>query len=92
MPIKSLLAGMGVALISACSGGPTAPSVPSAPSALSDPSAAPSAETRGIVPAARNNSGYVVAERDSSGANAMGMLMRVVRRLPLGTPSSGNGQ
>lgn len=75
--LKTLLAGLGVALLSACSGGPTAPS------------AAPSVEGRssGLAPVGRNNSGYVVAERDSLGGgegltSLMGTLTRKVPAAP----------
>jgi hypothetical protein len=60
--LKTLIAGLGVALLSACSGGPTAPT------------AAPSVQGRAsLAPVARSNSGYVVAERDSVGATANGL-------------------
>ena len=76
--LKTLIAGLGVALLSACSGGPTAPT------------AAPSVEARtsGLAPVGRSNSGYVVAERDSlsGGAGLTNLRGTLSRKLP--TPAT----
>lgn len=75
--LKTLLVVMGVALISACAGSPTAPS------------AAPKVEGRssGLVPTGRSNfTGYVVAERDSI-TPGMPMIQGLGRKLPTDTLS-----
>lgn len=69
--VKTLLAGLGIALLSACSGNATGPTAPAV-----DRSSA-------IQPVGRSNfSGYVVAERDSSGAGASMMGQQIMRRVP----------
>jgi hypothetical protein len=73
--LKTLLAGLGVALLSACSGGPTSPS------------AAPKVEGRssGLAPVGRSNTGYVVAEKDSlnGGAGLTNLAGTLSRKLPV---------
>jgi hypothetical protein len=61
--VKAIIAGLGIALLSACSGSPTGPT-----------SSAKIAQ-----PAARSNfTGYVVAERDSvSGGGRIGMTQQM---------------
>jgi len=71
--VKTVLAGLGIALLSACSGSPTGPS-------------APQVERSSIKqPAVRSNmTGYVVAENapiDGQGLQAMGQ--QILRRVPV---------
>ena len=71
--IKTIIAGLGIALISACSGSPTSPTGPSAV----------------VTPGARSNfSGYVVAENDSTGGGRIAMTQQMVRRIPVDSSSS----
>jgi hypothetical protein len=77
--LKTLLAGLGIALLSACSGNPTGPTAPAQPRAST------------IQPVGRGNfTGYVVAERDSiGGAGLTSMGQQMLRRVPpVGTLSS----
>jgi hypothetical protein len=74
--LKTVIAAIGVALLSACSGSPTGPS------------AAPKVEGRSstLAPSARSNfTGYVVAERDSIGAiTTTGTVQTFGPSLPIG--------
>ncbi|MDB4890378.1 MAG: hypothetical protein JWL61_2233 [Gemmatimonadetes bacterium] len=65
--LKAVLAGLGIALLSACSGSPTGPT----------------ASAKVATPAARSNfTGYVVAENDSAGGGRLGMT-QIMRRIPV---------
>jgi len=69
--VKTIIAGLGIALLSACSGSPTAPSAPARSSIKT--------------PVGRNDfTGYVVAERDSVGGGEGLTMMgqQIMRRLP----------
>jgi hypothetical protein len=79
--VKTLIAGLGIALLSACSGSPTAPSAPARSSIKT--------------PIGRNDfTGYVVAENDSSG-HGQGLItaaQQIARRVPADTSSNGSQQ
>ena len=75
--LKTLLAAAGVVFLSACAGSPTAPS------------AAPKVDVRAsvIVPVGRSNfTGYVVAERDTTG-RAKAIMMQGIGGTPADTAS-----
>ena len=77
IPVKTIIAGLGIALLSACSSSPTAPSAPARSSIKT--------------PVGRNDfTGYVVAERDSVGAQSMGE--QIMRRIPTDSLSLGSLQ
>jgi hypothetical protein len=72
LTVKTVLAGLGIALLSACSGNPTGP-------------AAPAQVDRSSIttPVGRSNfTGYVVAERDSIGGGLTGLTQTLTRRVP----------
>ena len=76
--VKTLIAGLGIALLSACSGSPTAPSAPARSSIKT--------------PVGRNDfTGYVVAERDSigSGEGLTAMTQGFIPRIPADTTLTG---
>ncbi|MEO5814344.1 MAG: hypothetical protein ABIT20_03580 [Gemmatimonadaceae bacterium] len=69
--LKTLIAGLGIALLSACSGSPTGPTAPAQPARAS------------IQPVGRSNfTGYVVAENDSTGGRVQTMGQQILRRVP----------
>jgi uncharacterized lipoprotein YajG len=68
--LKAVLAGLGIALLSACSGSPTSPI----------------ASAKVATPAARSNfTGYVVAENDSIGGRGLAQVMRRIPLDSLGS-------
>lgn len=72
MSVKTLLAGLGIALLSACSGNPMGPGAP----IKADRSST-------MAPAGRANlTGYVVAENDSTGQGVTNMGQQIMRRVP----------
>jgi hypothetical protein len=71
--VKTVLAGLGIALLSACSGNPTGPSAPA------------QGRSSTIVPVGRSNfTGYVVAARDTLGL--IPMTQTLTRRIPPADP------
>jgi len=70
--IKTILAGLGIALLSACSGNLTSPTAPAQSSSIK-------------TPVGRSNfTGYVVAENDSLGGQGLtSMGQQIMRRVPV---------
>ncbi len=72
LSVKTVIAGLGIALLSACSGSPTGPTASAQPDRSST-----------LKPVERSNfTGYVVAERDTVGSGITGTTQQILRKVP----------